>query len=147
MSQLSNYANASAGNKEQRIAKIFAYINTRSNFNSLHLKTLVDVSHETIVGYLKTIQNAQLLTEEYKNHLSEGLESKSYANTNIKSQAEHAQKQYNEWLKRSKRINDLSDERKNQLKQFQFDHDDYVSLNERYNRLELSLLIYSFMKK
>ena len=33
MSTLSNYANASAGGREERIAKVFAKLNYSTNFN------------------------------------------------------------------------------------------------------------------
>ena len=69
MSTLSNYATASASNKEDRIYKVFAYLNTRGEFQPIELKKLSSVSDDTIYGYLKTIQNAQMANEHYRNHL------------------------------------------------------------------------------
>jgi len=100
MSTLSNYATASASNKEDRIYKVFAYLNTRGEFQPIELKKLSSVSDDTIYGYLKTIQNAQMTNSHYQKHLEEGFETKKYANTHIQSQNEHAKKQYDEWLNR-----------------------------------------------
>ena len=99
MSNLSNYATASASNKEDRIYKVFAYLNTKNDFQPIEIKRLSSVSDETIYGYLKTIQNAQMANENYRKHLEEGFENKKYANTHIQSQNEHAKKKYDEWLK------------------------------------------------
>lgn len=79
MSTLSNYANASTGGREERIAKIFAKLNTKNDYQPMMLKPLVNVTNETIFGYLKTIQNAQMLTSEYQDHLGIPFESTSYA--------------------------------------------------------------------
>lgn len=48
MSTLSNYANASAGGREERIAKIFAKLNSKSDYQPIALKQLIDVSNDTI---------------------------------------------------------------------------------------------------
>ena len=147
MSTLSNYANASAGGREERIAKIFARLNTKNNYQPMDLKSLVEVSNDTIFGYLKTIQNAQMLTSGYQNHLKQGFKSKSYANTNVKSQLDHAEKQYTEWLKRLKKTQNYTSERKQQLKQFEFAVNKYVPIDTLWNRLEHSLLVYSLLSK
>lgn len=147
MSTLSNYANASAGGREERIAKVFAKLNSKSDYQPIALKQLIDVSNDTIFGYLKTIQNAQMLTPEYQKYLAEGFESKSYAKSNIRSQVEHAEKQYAEWQKRSKKAQNFNSERKQQLLQFQFQTNPYINSNEFWNRLEHSLLIYSLLTK
>lgn len=147
MSTLSNYANASAGGREERIAKIFARLNTKSDFQPMMLKSLVEVSNDTIFGYLKTIQNAQMLTPAYKQHLDEGFEAKSYAKSHVQSQIDHARKQYLEWQKRASRTNQFSSERKQQLAQFQFQLNPHVPLHALWDRLEHSLLIYSLLAK
>lgn len=147
MSTLSNYANASANGREERIAKIFARLNTKDNYQPMELKSLVEVSHDTIFGYLKTIQNAQMLTSNYKDHLKQGFESKSYAKTHVQSQLDHAEKQYFEWLKRLEKAQNYTSERKQQLKQFQFAENKYVPIDTLWNRLEHSLLVYSLLSK
>ena len=147
MSTLSNYANASAGGREERIAKVFAKLNSKSDYQPIALKQLIDVSNDTIFGYLKTIQNAQMLTPEYQEYLAEGFESKPYAKSNIRSQVEHAEKQYAEWQKRSKKAQNFNSERKQQLLQFQFQTNPYINSLEFWNRLEHSLLIYSLLTK
>ena len=147
MSTLSNYATASASNKEDRIYKIFACLNKRDEFQPIELKKCVSVSDETIYGYLKTIQNAQMANENYRKHLKEGFETKKYANTHIQSQNEHAKKQYDEWLKRLDKSKTYSDERKEQLKQFEFTGSKFLSYKQFYERLEHSLLIYSLLSK
>lgn len=147
MSTLSNYATASASNKEDRIYKVFAYLNTKNDFQPIEIKRLSSVSDETIYGYLKTIQNAQLANEDYREHLKKGFETKKYANTHIQSQNEHAKKQYDEWLKRLDKSKNYSDERKEQLKQFEFTGSKFLSYKQFYERLEHSLLIYSLLSK
>ena len=147
MSTLSNYANASAGGREERIAKVFAKLNSKSDYQPIALKQLIDVSNDTIFGYLKTIQNAQMLTPEYQEYLAEGFESKPYAKSNIASQIKHAKKQYAEWQKRSKKAQNFNSERKQQLLQFQFQTNPYINSLEFWNRLEHSLLIYSLLTK
>lgn len=147
MSTLSNYANASAGGREERIAKIFAKLNTKNDYQPMMLKPLVNVTNETIFGYLKTIQNAQMLTSEYQDHLGIPFESTSYAKPHIRSQIEHAEKQYAEWQKRSKKAQNFNSERKQQLLQFQFQTNPHISSLEFWNRLEHSLLIYSLLAK
>ena len=147
MSTLSNYANASAGGREERIAKIFAKLNTKNDYQPMMLKPLVNVTNETIFGYLKTIQNAQMLTSEYQNHLGIPFESTSYAKSHIRSQIEHAEKQYAEWQKRSKKAQNFNSDRKQQLLQFQFQNNLHISPLEFWNRLEHSLLIYSLLAK
>ena len=147
MSTLSNYATASASNKEDRIYKIFAYLNTRNEFQPIEMKLLSSVSDDTIYGYLKTIQNAQMANEHYRAHLTEGFETKKYANTHIQSQNEHAKKQYEKWIKRLEKSKKYSDERKEQLKQFEFTGSKFLSYKQFYERLEHSLLIYSILSK
>ena len=147
MSTLSNYANASAGGREERIAKVFAKLNSKSDYQPIALKQLIDVSNDTIFGYLKTIQNAQMLTSEYQECLSLPFESTSYAKSHIRSQVEHAEKQYAEWQKRSKKAQNFNSERKQQLLQFQFQTNPYINSLEFWNRLEHSLLIYSLLAK
>ena len=147
MSTLSNYANASAGGREERIAKVFAKLNSKSDYQPIALKQLIDVSNDTIFGYLKTIQNAQMLTPEYQEYLAEGFESKPYAKSNVASQIKHAEKQYSEWQKRAVKASQYSSDRKNQLIQFQFQPTPYLSSKELWDRLEHSLLIYSLLTK
>ena len=147
MSTLSNYATASASNKEDRIYKIFAYLNTRKEFQPIEMKRLSSVSDDTIYGYLKTIQNAQMANEHYRAHLAEGFETKKYANTHIQSQNEHAKKQYEKWIKRLEKSKKYSDEIKEQLKQFEFTGSKFLSYKQFYERLEHSLLIYSILSK
>ena len=147
MSTLSNYATTSASNKEDRIYKIFACLNKRDDFQPIELKKCASVSDDTIYGYLKTIQNAQMANEHYRAHLEEGFETKKYANSHIQSQNEYAKKQYDEWIKRLEKSKNYSDERKEQLKQFEFQGHRFLSYKQFYERLEHSLLIYSLLSK
>lgn len=147
MSTLSNYANASAGGREERIAKIFAKLNTKDDFQPISLKSVVDVNNDTIYRYLKTIQNAQMLTDAYQEHLNSGFDNKHYAKSKVKSQIEHASKQYEKWLKRAHKAKSYSEESKQQLKQFQFAENPYIDLDTLWNRLEHSLLVYSLLSK
>ena len=65
-SDLRQLGNLSAGNKEQNIFKIFAYLNTKNKFDSLELSNKVNVKSKTILSYLKEIQKAQYFSEKYQ---------------------------------------------------------------------------------
>lgn len=69
MNRLANYANASAGKREENIYKIFVKLQSRKVFQPLTLQTLVNVSNKTILSYLEAIQKAQLTTKAYQNRI------------------------------------------------------------------------------
>ena len=87
--------------EKKELQKIFAKLNTKDDFQPISLKSVVDVNNDTIYRYLKTIQNAQMLTDDYQKHLNSGFDNKHYAKSKVKSQIEHAAKQYEKWLKRA----------------------------------------------
>lgn len=147
MSKLSNYANASATRREENIAKVFAKLNTKGDFFPMFLTKTVDVSHTTLLGYLKTIQNAQMLTPAYHEHIKQPFESTTYANSVAHIQVKHARKQYAEWQKRNEKAQHFANESKQQLLQFQFQDNPYVTQEVLWARLEQCLLLYSLLAK
>lgn len=78
MSKLSNYANASAMGRENRLFTIFAALNTSQSYNPMDLSKKVAVTNKTILSLLKDIQLAQMNTSSYKKWLEVGLSTKSY---------------------------------------------------------------------
>lgn len=140
--KLDRLANASANSREDKVFAIFAYLNTRNDYNPLLLTQKAPVSAKTIYSYLKQIQDAQLLTSSYCNYLTNGFDTKPYSKATGK-QLEQAKKLYTAWLKRIDTVKQLSSEKKQQLLQYQFINN-YVPLETLYTRLDQSLLIYSY---
>lgn len=143
--KLDFYANQSAGNKEERIAKIFAALHTKDNYQPMSLPYKVEVSKSTILSYLKEIQKAQMLTKSYQKRLKEGFEARKYGQVKIESQKLFAKKHFDEWISQIPKVTQMNDEKKQALLQFTFDES-----NERltlfYDRLEHSILVYSLIK-
>ena len=61
--KLDFYANQSAGNKEERIAKIFAALHTKDNYQPMTLPYKVEVSKSTILSYLKGTNVDKILSK------------------------------------------------------------------------------------
>ena len=79
--------------------------------------------------------------------LKEGFENKKYSKSHIKSQIEYAEKKYEKQLKRLDKAQNYSEERKQQLKKFQFSSNKFLSARQFYERLELSILVYGLLRK
>lgn len=143
-SSLRMMGSQSAGRKEENMFKVFAYLNTRKEFNPMLIQQKVGVTPKTIENYLKQIQEAQMLKLNYQKHLQKPFEEQWYAQ-NVGVQLEWAKSQYELWLKRQDKVFQKKDSIKQQLKQFQFDVNGYIPKDELYVRLEKSLLLFSFM--
>lgn len=143
--KLREMGSLSAGKREENIYKIFAYLHTREQFHPVNLRSKVQVSDRTILSYLNQIQEAQLLTELYRERLLElkateqfRQGSKTDKELSILDQLE------NKWLKLAENTKSISEERKRQLEQFIFTREG--ELETLWQRLEFSILFFEMMK-
>ena len=143
--KLREMGSLSAGKREENIYKVFAYLHTREQFHPVNLRSKVQVSDRTILSYLNQIQEAQLLTESYRNRLLElkAIEqfrqgSKTEKELSILDQLE------NKWLSLAKNTKGIKDERKRQLEQFVFTREGELEI--LWQRLEFSILFFEMMK-
>jgi hypothetical protein len=143
--KLREMGSLSAGKREENIYKVFAYLHTREQFHPLALKTKVLVSDKTILSYLNQIQEAQLLTESYRNRLLElkateqfRQGSKTEKELSILNQLE------NKWFSLAENTKGIKEERKRQLEQFVFTRES--GLETLWQRLEFSILFFEMMK-
>ena len=140
---LSRLANASAGNKEESIFKVYAYLNTKFDFSPLLISQKVLVKNNTILKYLDTIRKAQLNSTVYRNRIN-NMNSVDFCKGMNQEQKEIAEKSLEKWKK------DVSSfEKGNELHDHQLDQ--YIHPNDEqkaelfFSRLEQSLLIYTFL--
>lgn len=143
--KLREMGSLSAGKREENIYKVFAYLHTREQFHPVALKTKVLVSDKTILSYLNQIQEAQLLTEPYRNRLLElkateqfRQGSKTEKELSILNQLE------NTWFSLAENTKGIKEERKRQLEQFVFTRES--ELETLWQRLEFSILFFEMMK-
>lgn len=143
--KLREMGSLSAGKREENIYKVFAYLHTREQFHPVTLKTKVLVSDKTILSYLNQIQEAQLLTESYRNRLLElrateqfRQGSKTDKELSILDQLE------NKWFSLAENTKGIKEERKRQLEQFVFTREN--ELETLWQRLEFSILFFEMMK-
>ena len=143
--KLREMGSLSAGKREENIYKVFAYLHTREQFHPVALKTKVLVSDKTILSYLNQIQEAQLLTESYRNRLLELIAteqfrqgSKTDKELSILDQLE------NKWFSLAENTKGIKEERKRQLEQFVFTREN--ELETLWQRLEFSILFFEMMK-
>ena len=143
--KLREMGSLSAGKREENIYKVFAYLHTREQFHPVALKTKVLVSDKTILSYLNQIQEAQLLTESYRNRLLElkateqfRQGSKTEKELSILNQLE------NKWFSLAENTKGIKEERKRQLEQFVFTREN--ELETLWQRLEFSILFFEMVK-
>ena len=143
--KLREMGSLSAGKREENIYKVFAYLHTREQFHPVNLRTRVVVSDKTIASYLRQIQEAQLLTEPYRERLLElkateqfRQGSKTDKELSILDQLE------NKWLSLAESTKGIKEERKRQLEQFIFTREG--ELETLWQRLEFSILFFEMMK-
>lgn len=143
--KLREMGSLSAGKREENIYKVFAYLHTREQFHPVNLKTKVLVSDKTILSYLNQIQEAQLLTESYRNRLLDlkateqfRQSSKTEKELSILDQLE------NKWLSLAENTKGIKEERKRQLEQFVFTREN--ELETLWQRLEFSILFFEMIK-
>ena len=145
-SDLRQLGNLSAGNKEQNIFKIFAYLNTKNKFDSLELSNKVNVKSKTILSYLKEIQKAQYFSEKYQQRLSKPFSEQFFGNS-VGNEREVALKCYDSWQKTLNIINDYWKSNHVQLRQYLFENNPYISDETFYTRLEQSIFIFTMISK
>lgn len=143
--KLREMGSLSAGKREENIYKVFAYLHTREQFHPVNLRSKVQVSDRTILSYLNQIQEAQLLTESYRNRLLElkateqfRQSSKTEKELSILDQLE------NKWLSLAENTEGIKEERQRQLEQFIFTRES--ELETLWQRLEFSIMFYEMMK-
>ena len=143
--KLREMGSLSAGKREENIYKVFAYLHTREQFHPVTLRSKVQVSDRTILSYLNQIQEAQLLTESYRERLLElkateqfRQDSKNEKELSILDQLE------NKWLSLAESTKGIPEERKRQLEQFVFTCEN--ELETLWQRLEFSILFFEMMK-
>lgn len=143
--KLREMGSLSAGKREENIYKVFAYLHTREQFHPVALKTKVLVSDKTILSYLNQIQEAQLLTELYRERLLE-LKATEQFRQGSKTEKELLilDQLENKWLSLAENTKGISDERKRQLEQFMFTRE--CELETLWQRLEFSILFFEMMK-
>lgn len=143
--KLREMGSLSAGKREENIYKVFAYLHTREQFHPVNLRSKVQVSDRTILSYLNQIQEAQLLTEPYRERLLElkateqfRQGSKTDKELSILDQLE------NKWLSLAESTKGIKEECKRQLEQFIFTREG--ELETLWQRLEFSILFFEMMK-
>ena len=143
--KLRELGSLSAGKREENIYKVFAYLHTREKFHPVALKTKVSVSDKTILSYLNQIQEAQLLTEAYRERLLE-LKATEQFRQGSKTERELSvlDQLENKWFSLAESIKGIKEERKRQLEQFVFTRED--ELETLWQRLEFSILFFEMTK-
>lgn len=143
--KLREMGSLSAGKREENIYKVFAYLHTREQFHPVTLKTKVLVSDKTILSYLNQVQEAQLLTEPYRERLLE-LKATEQFRQGSKTEKELSilDQLENKWLSLAENIKGINEERKRQLEQFVFTREG--ELETLWQRLEFSILFFEMMK-
>lgn len=143
--KLREMGSLSAGKREENIYKVFAYLHTREQFHPVTLKTKVLVSDKTILSYLNQIQEAQLLTELYRERLLE-LKATEQFHQGSKTEKELSilDQLENKWLSLAESTKGIKEERKRQLEQFIFTREG--ELETLWQRLEFSILFFEMMK-
>lgn len=144
--RLHNYANAQSSKKEDRLFAIFAYLNTQKDFNPYNIKKRVDVSDKTILGLLKEIHKAQMMTKKYQTRLQLPFEeSNIYKKAQNEAQRNVAQREYEKWQKQLAVVRDLPNSKTQLLVPYIFDESSKLLIDKFYNRLETSILFYTFI--
>lgn len=142
---LNRMGNTSAGNKEENIFKVFAYLNTRKEFNPMLISTRVLVKPATIADYLDQIMKAQLFTEEFRDRIAKPFAEQSFGNA-TGEQKELALKVLSKYQAEAAKVDKNWKSKNTQLLQYVLPGDD-SSKDVFYNRLEQSLLIFEWLKK
>ena len=131
---LQRLGTVSAGNKEESIFRVFAYLNTRGDFSP-------------VIKYLRTIQKAQFFNKDYKERLLKPFEEQVFGSA-VGEQKELAERCLSVWRKNAEESSDESWKEKNtELLQYIYSDNPYVSKESFYARLEQSILVYEFLKK
>lgn len=143
--KLREMGSLSAGKREENIYKVFAYLHTREQFHPVNLRSKVQVSDKTILSYLSQIQEAQLLTESYRERLLELKATKQFRQgSKTEKELSILDQLENKWLSLAESTKGIREERKRQLEQFMFTRED--ELETLWQRLEFSILFFEMIK-
>ena len=143
--KLREMGSLSAGKREENIYKVFAYLHTREQFHPLNLRSKVQVSDKTILSYLSQIQEAQLLTEFYRERLLELKATKQFRQgSKTEKELSILDQLENKWLSLAENTEGIKEERKRQLEQFIFTREG--ELETLWQRLEFSIMFFEMMK-
>lgn len=143
--KLREMGSLSAGKREENIYKVFAYLHTREQFHPVNLRSKVQVSDKTILSYLNQIQEAQLLTESYRERLLELKATEQFRQgSKIEKEISILDQLENKWLSLAENTEGIKEERKRQLEQFVFTRES--ELETLWQRLEFSILFFEMMK-
>jgi hypothetical protein len=142
--KLREMGSLSAGKREENIYKVFAYLHTREQFHPVTLRSKVQVSDRTILSYLNQIQEAQLLTESYRERLLE-LKATEQFRQGSKTEKELSilDQLENKWLSLVETTKGIPEERKRQLEQFVFTRENELEM--LWQRLEFSILFFEMV--
>lgn len=133
--------NASAGGREDRIFQVFAYLNTKGDFDPMILTKRVPVNPKTMLSYLLTVQEAQFGDKDYQKHVKEEFHEQWIKSIQDPTQAQIAHDVHKQSLKRLAKWDKKNKTEQLKLSQFQVtSNKDVVWL-----RLELSILMYSLI--
>ena len=143
--KLREMGSLSAGKREENIYKVFAYLHTREQFHPVNLRSKVQVSDKTILSYLSQIQEAQLLTEFYRERLLELKATKQFRQgSKTEKELSILDQLENKWLSLAESTKGIKGERERQLEQFVFTREN--ELETLWQRLEFSILFFELMK-
>ena len=144
---LQQMGSLSAGNKENNIFKVFAYLNTRHEFSPFGIMERVNVKSPTILKYLKEVQEAQFFSDRYLERINRPFEEHFFASSTNSQELEISKKALEEWQKQAAKVDDDWREKHSKLLQFQFTGNRFVPAKLFYERLENSILFYTIVTK
>lgn len=143
--QLNNMATSSRMKRDDNVLRVFAYLNTRGEFNPVLLPKKVPVSLKTLLSYLRQIQEAQFLTKGYLERFSSPKFKDNFPAGNP-AEVSHLEVELANWSRSRKRASGFNSEQKDRSLQFIFTESKFgATLEERYLRLERSLLFVSML--
>lgn len=139
---------ASASNRENEIFKVFSYLNTKNDFSPLLIiNKTSSKSLGTIINYLKTIQKAQYLGDEYLKYLNNDFSKHNAFSGSKGDEKKFVESLLKSWQNFANSIDSDWKENNKHLMQYVFGQNHYVDTKELFARLELSIVTYEFMKK
>ena len=139
---------ASASNRENEIFKVFSYLNTKNDFSPfLIINKTSSKSLGTIINYLKTIQKAQYLGDEYLKYLNNDFSKHNAFSGSKGDEKKFVESLLKSWQNFANSIDSDWKENNKHLMQYVFGQNHYVDTKELFARLELSIVTYEFMKK
>lgn len=139
----------SAEGKEERIFKVFAYLNTKDNFEPLKVIERVNagakkpVEPKTIYSYLLAIIEANTIDIRYRLRLRKPFK-KSFLGALEGPYVEKGKVEYDKWQKLARK-SEMPEQKKQQLTQYIITDNKYHSRQEIYDRLEQATFYLSLM--